>query len=383
MKKTLCLILTIIIFTSILLAMLLSCTDSVFALSAMRAILIDTASGKVLMEKDAYTKAPMASTTKIMTALIALELGNPDDIVIVSDNAAETEGSSMWLSSGEHIALRDLTYGLMLNSGNDAATAIAEHIAGDVSGFAVLMNKRATEIGAKDTNFTNPHGLDDENHYTTAYDLALITRTALQNTEFAQIVATKSKSVSWEGKEWGRTLQNHNKMLTMYDGADGVKTGFTKRTGRCLVSSATRGSMQLIAVTLNAPDDWTDHTSMLNFGFTNYSNKSVITAETVIKTIYCENSDSSYIPVVPQEGYSMILKNDNTSDQVTMQHDLPDTISAPILKGQEIGTLYVYVNNIEEVVIPLISVVDADKTAPAKISFCDKFWYLIECITTF
>lgn len=240
------------------------------ALSAASAILIDAGSGRVLFESNAYKKMGMASTTKIMTAIVALEKCKMDEVVTVSAHAAATEGSSIWLVAGEHIKMEDLLYGLMLNSGNDAATAIAEHISGDTKKFSELMNEMAGIIGAENTHFTNPHGLADENHYTTAYDLALIARYALQNPTFARIVATKSKTIPKENEKWGRILSNHNKMLLNYKGADGVKTGFTKATGRTLVSSATRDGMQIIAVTLNAPDDWADHAAMLDQGFAKY-----------------------------------------------------------------------------------------------------------------
>ena len=193
--------------------------------SAKSAVLIDTMTGSVLYEKNAYQKLPMASTTKIMTAICALEAGNLEEPFEVHPAAVGVEGSSIYLAHGETMTLRDLVYGLMLNSGNDAAVAIAMRVSGSVEGFAALMNETAATIGVRDTQFQNPNGLDDPQHYTTAYDLALITRYGMQNAEFAQIVATKSKRIPWQNKENGRLLSNHNKMLSLYEGADGVKTG--------------------------------------------------------------------------------------------------------------------------------------------------------------
>ena len=193
--------------------------------SAQYACVMDSLTGRVLFEKNAYARHSMASTTKIMTALVALESGNTNDIVTVSANAAGTEGSSIYLKAGEKITLKDLLYGLMLESGNDAAIAVAEHIGGSVEGFAELMNQKAKAVGANQTQFKNPNGLDEDGHYTTAYDLALITRAALRNKDFAEIVATKRKTISNGEESYGRSLANHNKLLTIYKGCDGVKTG--------------------------------------------------------------------------------------------------------------------------------------------------------------
>ncbi len=242
---------------------------SIFAKSA---IVIDQETGRVLYEKNSHEKLPMASTTKIMTLLVALEKGNLKDIVTVSKRAASVGGSSIWLSPGEKIDMESLLYGLMLNSGNDAATAIAEHIGGSVENFAKIMNEKAKEIGAYDTHFVTPSGLDIgiDDHYTTAYDLALITRYAFRYPKFAEIVSTKEKTIPWEGKEWDRYLRNKNKLLWIYEGADGVKTGFTNKAGRCLVSSATREGRRFIAVVLNSPPMWEDSIKILDYAFSKY-----------------------------------------------------------------------------------------------------------------
>ena len=223
------------------------------ALSAGSYALIEAESGRLLCGSNENKKLPMASTTKIMTAVLAIENSNPDDIVTVSNNAANTEGSSIYLKPGEKISMRELLYGLMLESGNDAAVAIAEHISGTAQEFSAAMTDKARAIGALNTVFKNPNGLNEEGHYTTAKDLALITREALKNPLFAEIVATKSIRLSRS------TYTNHNKLLSMYGGITGVKTGFTKKCGRCLVSSCSRNGFSLIAVTLNDPDDWNDH----------------------------------------------------------------------------------------------------------------------------
>ena len=213
-------------------------------INARSAIVMDFESGRVLFEKNAYQKRPMASTTKVMTAIVALENGNLDDHVTVSRNAASIHGSLMHLGAGETLTLRELMYGLLLCSGNDAAIAIAEHIGGSVDGFLEMMNNKAKEIGAINTNFTSPHGLDGVGHYSTAYDMALITRYALKIPVFNEIVKTTSIQIG------NRYLHNTNEMLTSYQGADGVKTGYTGKAGRCLITSATRDGRRFISVVL-------------------------------------------------------------------------------------------------------------------------------------
>ena len=328
---------------AIFIAMMLTRTCA-GALSAHNAVLIEQSSGRILMEKDAHEKRPMASTTKIMTAITALEYGNLEDIVVISAKANNTEGSSMWLATGEKVTLEHLLYGLMLNSGNDAAVAIAEHVGGSVEGFAKLMNQTAEKIGAKNSNFTNPHGLDDANHFTTAYDLAIITRYAMQNSKFAEIVATKTKVVPWEGNSWGRTLNNHNKMLNLYVGADGVKTGFTKRSGRCLVSSATRDGMQLIVVTLNASDDWNDHKAMLDFGFANFGIKTILRDGEYMKTVPVINADDVRLAIIAESDLSVALKTGDLKN-VIIAYNCPQTVSAPIIEGQILGEAVATLND--------------------------------------
>ena len=255
-------------FTAFLIfSLLLTQNASAVDLSARAAVLIDGKSGKVLFEKNKDERLPMASTTKIMTGLLACESKKMKKTVTVSPVASGTEGSSLWLEPGEKQTLENLTYGLMLRSGNDAAVAIAEYLGGSIDAFALLMNERAKKIGVKNTGFKNPNGLDAEGHFTSAYDLALISREAMKNKTFRKIVSTKNKTIPWESSEWDRSLTNHNKMLWRYEGCNGIKTGFTKKSGRCLVTSAKRGKTELICVTLNAPDDWNDHTKMLDYGF--------------------------------------------------------------------------------------------------------------------
>ena len=259
-----------------------------FDISASSAVLYEPVTKRVLFERNSNTQMSMASTTKIASCITAIENGNLKDVVTVSETASETEGSSVWLESGEKLTLEELLYGMMLSSGNDAAVAIAEHVGGSVEKFAELMNEIAFKSGAINTNFTNPSGLDNENHYTTALDLAKLTAYALENTTFLKIVSTKEKTIPWEGHEWNRKLINHNKLLKLYDGCTGVKTGFTKKSGRCLVSSAVRNGITLIAVTLKAPDDWNDHMKLFEYGF----------SELQEKVVFEKGSSVTEIPVI-------------------------------------------------------------------------------------
>ncbi|WP_377888742.1 D-alanyl-D-alanine carboxypeptidase family protein [Alkalihalobacillus sp. R86527] len=242
------------------------------SVSARSAILMEQETGRVLYEKEAYTQRRIASITKIMTAILAIESGKMNNKVEVSSRAAGTEGSSLYLKSGEEITLENLVYGLMLRSGNDAAVAIAEEVGGSLEGFVSLMNSKAEEIGMNRTVFANPHGLDDhEKHYSTAYDMALLTKYAMDNEVYRIISSTEVHKAPNENEKWDYVWRNKNKLVTgLYSDSTGGKTGYTKRAKRTLVSTAERDGMSLIAVTLNAPSDWNDHIAMFNWGYENY-----------------------------------------------------------------------------------------------------------------
>ncbi|WP_256975552.1 D-alanyl-D-alanine carboxypeptidase family protein [Paenibacillus sp. MY03] len=238
--------------------------------NAKASALIDVASGRILYSSNGDTPMRIASLTKIMTAIVAIEHGNLDDMVKTPKRAVGKEGSSIYLQLGEEMTLHNMLYGLMLRSGNDAATAIAEHVGGSEEGFVHLMNEKAAMLGLANSSYKNPHGLDEEGHYSSANDLAKLTAYAIKNQYFAEIVRTKVKQVPNPHDSWNYAWKNKNKMLTLYEGADGVKTGYTKKSFRCLVSSATRAGQQLAAVTINDGDDWNDHSHMLDWGFQYY-----------------------------------------------------------------------------------------------------------------
>ena len=249
-----------------------ACSVPAFAVgtSAQSAVLIEAESGDVIYEKDAHARRGPASTTKIMTALVAIENLPLDTVVTVDERAANVEGSSAYFYAGEKVTVETLLYALMLRSANDAAAAIAYEVAGGIEGFAALMNEKAAALGLCDTHFSNPHGLDAEDHYTSAYDLALIARAALENEIFRRIVGTKKYSAKMDGSDATRVFYNHNRLLFSYDDIIGVKTGFTKKCGRTLVSAAKRDGVTVIAVTLNDGDDWRDHRALLDEGLSLY-----------------------------------------------------------------------------------------------------------------
>lgn len=249
--------------------------DISLSVSARSAILIDGQSGRVLFGKDEHEKRRIASITKIMTAVLAIESGKMKDTVTISKRAIQAEGSSIYLKEGQKVSLEDLTYGLMLRSGNDAAVAIAEHVGGSLEGFIFMMNQKASELGMENTNFQNPHGLDDhKNHYSSAYDMAILTKYAMEHKQYQKIAGTTFyKAKTMEGY-W----KNKNKLLTgLYQYSTGGKTGYTKLAKRTLVSTAAKGDAALIAVTINAPDDWKDHISMFEYAFDHY--KTYVLAE--------------------------------------------------------------------------------------------------------
>ena len=229
--------------------------------SAKSAALLDGTTGECLCEKNGDQRALIASTTKIMTGLLVCEAGDLDRTVTVPETAAGTEGSSMYLKSGETLTRRELLYGMMLHSGNDAALTLAISVSGSEAAFVRQMNRRACALNLTQTHFANPHGLDSGENYSTALDLVRLAQAALQNEQFRAVVSTKTITCA------GRTLTNHNKLLWRYDGCIGVKTGYTRHAGRILVSAAERGESQLIAVTLADPDDWRDHAALLDYGF--------------------------------------------------------------------------------------------------------------------
>jgi len=306
------------------------------------AILMDVQTGKILYEKNSHTRMEPASTTKIMTAILALEKGNLSDIVTATGNPRLAEGTRIYLEEGEQLTLEEMLYAMLLNSANDAAIAIAEHIAGDVPSFVEMMNQKAREIGAKNTTFVNPNGLTEEGHLTTAEDLALIARYALNNIpKFREIISTKQKTIPWPGKEWDRLLVNTNKLLDKYEYADGVKTGYTTSAGHTLVSSATRDGWQLLAVVLKSDSNniWKDSIALLEYGFAYFQPIKIIEKEQEVGSIEVKYGDM--VSTETQEEFYTVVEKDGPP--VTTKPIYKPDIKAPVEKGEVLGDLEIYI----------------------------------------
>ncbi|MBU8879174.1 D-alanyl-D-alanine carboxypeptidase [Bacillus sp. FJAT-29790] len=322
--------------------------------SAQSAILMEQGSGRVLFEKEAYKPRRIASITKIMTAILAIESGKMDEMVKVSEKAVRAEGSSVYLKLDEKIKLEDLVYGLMLRSGNDAAVAIAEHVGGSLDGFVYLMNQKAEEIGMKTTHFENPHGLDDhEKHFSTAYDMAILTRYAMNNKKYAKIAGTKVHRAPNPTESWERKWDNKNRLLTeLYEYCTGGKTGFTKRAKRTLVTTASKEQLNLIAVTLNGPDDWNDHIQMYEHGFKTYNLAEVlpkgslegIKEEMYKKKVYLPQGFNYPIKAGEKDLFEVEYKMKKPDERWKMGEDVPNIVGKATVyfKNQPVKNLSIY-----------------------------------------
>lgn len=322
----------------------LGCSTSALAAqtpapSAASAILVDGDTGRVLFEKDPHEKRLIASITKLMTALVAVEsFSDLSQSVTIKREWTGAEGSSMYLTAGEELTMESLLYGLLLASGNDAAVAVAGACAGDVETFVEWMNQRAVSLGMENTHFANPNGLNDEEHYSTAYDMSLVARECLKYPQLMEILGTKSISLE------GRSFANHNKLLWRYEGCIGMKTGYTQKAGRTLVSAAQRDGQTLICVTLSDPNDWEDHAALLDYGFETYPKhvlakagkrfRTLPVSGSLVRTVAVETSHDVYYPLTEEE-------------QVRAVIDLPETIEAPVEAGTVAGSLSFWVGEEE------------------------------------
>lgn len=328
--------------------------------AASAAVLMDFETGKVIFTKNSYERRAPASTTKILTALVALERGEMNQIVTTSINASKTDGSSIWLASGEKHTLEELLYGVLLSSGNDASVAIAEGLAGSEAEFVSWMNEKAQVIGAKDSNFKNSNGLPEPGHYSTAYDLALIARYALHNSVFAEMVKTKKKTINWPGRDYNRLMVNHNKLLWRYQFADGVKNGYTRQAGKCLVASATKNGQRLIAVVLNSKQMYEDSKRLLEYGFDNYQLVKVIESEQKLGTIAVVEGIDSRVTVLPNRPVTILVPK-GREDEVEIKMDIPRAIPAPVERLQQVGELEVKIGEKLIEKVPVITAFDVPK----------------------
>ena len=305
-----------------------------FTVAAKGAVLIDGASGRVLFGQNEDARYPMASTTKVMTTLLALENAPLDAQVTAGKNAAGVTGTSLYLSEGETLSMEHMLYGLMLRSGNDAAVAVAEHIAGSVADFADMMNARAAELNA-DAHFVNPHGLDADGHETSALGLARIMREALRNPQFREITGTKRKIIPWVGNEYSRVLENKNRLLTSYEGATGGKTGFTNRAGRCLVFSAERDGLELIGAVLNCPTWFDTAEAMLDYGFERFRLERAYERGAAVRAVPVLNGEAGAVNAVADGDLAGAVPIGGSVDVVVT---LPDSLEAPVQAGTVLGT---------------------------------------------
>lgn len=350
-------------------AMLPSAAAADIQVSAEACVLMEPESGEVIYAKNADRRMRIASTTKIMTALVVLEHCLLEESVEISGEWAAVEGSSMGLRAGEVCSVRELLYGLLLASGNDAATALACHTAGSVEAFADLMNARAAELGMNGTHFTNPHGLDDEEHYSTALDMAVLAAAALENADLALIVSTEEVRLSPK-----RYFANHNKLLWQCPGCIGLKTGYTSRAGRTLVSACERNGFCLVCVTLCDGDDWADHTALYEWGFENYEYRTAVNAGDTLARVPVVSAEMAELEVKAGAAVNVLVQKEA---EISTEPSLPRFVYAPIACGEQLGWLDVCIDGEKIARVPLVAAQDAPVAAGEQLSFWERMKYAL------
>ena len=306
------------------------------ALSAQSAILVDSDTGRVLYEKKPDQRSLIASTTKIMTAILVCEQCNVLDRMRIPQEAVGVEGSSMYLRENEILTIQELLYGLMLHSGNDAAVALAIYCGGTVEGFVQMMNDKAKALGLDGTSFQNPNGLDNPHHYSTARDLAILASYAMDNPIFSQIVSTKTIQAG------NRYLRNHNKLLWQLDGTDGVKTGYTKAAGRILVTSVKRNGRRLVAVTISDPNDWQDHITLMENAFTQFSKIEIVNQNQILGHVEITGGNDKCVALVAKEDFCYLL---SPTDCPEIQLPIPEFVYAPVAEHQDAGMAKIFLED--------------------------------------
>ncbi|OGO88533.1 MAG: hypothetical protein A2Y15_01265 [Clostridiales bacterium GWF2_36_10] len=339
------------------------------SVTAVRSVLIEANSGSILYGNKEFEQAGMASTTKIMTALVVINTIPLDNVVAVPKEAVGVEGSSLYLTVGERLTVKELLYGLLLESGNDCAVALAVITSGNVKAFVEKMNQKAAEMGLKDTHFTNPHGLSDQNHYTSAYSLALITAEALKNETFKQIVSTKQTFISRGGEPNLRCLTNHNRLLFSYSGMIGVKTGYTIATGRCLVTAAERDGVILIAVTLNDRNDWASHRNMLDYGYSKYESVTLAEEGKIRVTVPVTGGLTSLVNATNNEGAVAFLEKGSAFNCKIIT---PHFLYAPVKIGDTVGYAEYY--NTDGELFYRLPLIATENVEIKRLSFLEKLF---------
>ena len=352
MKKIISLLISLIL---VLLQFNIVAIATEFSVSAKSAILINADTLEVLYSKAEHEKRGIASTTKILTSLIALEYGEPQKQVVATKEAVTVEGTSIGLKAGDKITLMALVYGMLLESGNDAANVTAFAISGNITNFAKVMNGFSKSIGMTNSNFTNPSGLTDKNHYSTAFDMALLTSVAIKNPIFRKITSTESAVIDFGVPEISRKLTNHNRLLKEYDGVFGIKTGYTKASGRCLVTACEKNGVTLIAVTLNAYDDWNDHKKLYDYGFSLYNKKADVPEIKTLKIpVVCSDKKTVSVDFAYQIEF-------NTNKDLKSEIYIKNYLYPPVKKGDIVGEIvYKDTENNAIKIIPLVSVDNAN-----------------------
>ena len=340
-------------------------------ISAQSAVVLNSQTYEVVFEKNAYEKRSMASTTKIMTAVLAVESGKLNQIVSITPEMCGAEGTSIGLKSGYKISLYNLVCAMMLESGNDAANSVAIYLGGSLDKFAEMMNKKASAIGMKNTSFVTPSGLDSENHYSTAYDMALLGAYAMKNSVLKEISSTKSMRAELETPDIALSFSNHNKMLSYYEGSYGIKTGFTKKSGRCLVSAAEKSDGNFIAVTLNAPNDWKDHKILLDYAFE--SSKKQEAFFIVPDKISVQGGTKNSVEIsTDNESFTFMYSEDV---KIKQKIYMPKFVYAPVRKGETLGYVELIFNN--EVIYK------TNITAKTDVSQCEETFFPKQNIFTY
>ena len=355
-------ILWLFVFASVFYTLMADSVQAAPAVTAKAAIVMDATTGEVLYAKDAESRRYPASTTKMMTLLVALEKGRLDDWIVASKAAHETEGSSLYLETGEKQKLLDLLYGIMLVSGNDATVAVAEHIAGSVPAYAQLMTQKALEIGAVNTHFANSSGLPDPNHYSTAHDLARIAAYGYRTQPlFAEIVSSKRRVMPWPGKGYDREIFNENRMLWLYPGSNGVKTGYTDAAGRCLVSAAKRNGLQLISVVLDSERMWDDSIALLDYGFGVVKAKNLLLQNQKVADVAVLDGLEKQISLYVAQDIVVPESRNGAGNTYRIAVQKPDTIAAPVHRGDVVGTVRILRGEEEVTTIPLLAGQDVER----------------------
>ena len=345
-----------------MLAVILFFSVPCHAISARSAVLMDCTNGRILYSKDLDRRSLIASTTKIMTALIICEHCNVLDRMRIPTEAVGIEGSSIYLQEGEILTVQELLYGLMLHSGNDAAVALAIYCGGTVEGFVQLMNDKARTLGLTNTHFENPNGLDSENHYSTARDLGVLAAYAMQNPIFEKIVSTKTVKIG------ERDLRNHNKILWQLEGADGVKTGYTKAAGRILVSSAKRQGRRLVAVTVSDPNDWRDHISLMEEGFQQFAPYCIVKKDVCLGTAEIAGGTQNCVEMIAKDDFTYALAQ---GERIDIRLPSPGFVYAPVAEGQDAGLAQIYLNDRWIGTVPLVFGQTIEQEAQPE----PKFWH--------